>query len=185
MARGQAARRPGRLGACAALGFAIVAAVGYGPGGARGVDPAPVPAPSSPIVYGYSYAAACPAAGLADAVDRWALSECNCTSYVAWALQANRQRIDWFIAGAMDAFNWPHVARLSRLRVGTLPRVGAVAVWPRLARPFGHVAYVTRVDPDGTFDVAEYNFPGVSLFMFDQRSGVRRGGAVFIYVPRA
>jgi CHAP domain len=179
-----AARWLRRLAACAALGFAVIVAVGYGSDGARGLDAPLAPGTASPIVYGYSYTAACPAAGIADLVDRWALSECNCTSYVAWALQANRQRIDWFIAGAMDARNWPHVAQLSRLRVGTLPRVGAVAVWARVSRPFGHVAYVTRVDPDGTFDVAEYNFPGASLYAFDQRFGVRRRGAVFIYVPR-
>src|SRR5205809_1128626 len=113
-------------------------------------------------VYGYPYAARCPAAGVADRVDRWRMDMCNCTSYVAWALQANGQRIDWFIPGAMDAWNWPHVARLARFRVGRGPHVGAVAVWAKLAPPFGHVGYVTAVDPDGGFDVSEYNFPPAS-----------------------
>jgi hypothetical protein len=90
----EAAHWLGRLAACAALGFAVLVAVGYGSGGARGLDAPLAPGTASPIVYGYSYTAACPAAGIADLVDRWALSGCNCTSYVAWALQANRQRID-------------------------------------------------------------------------------------------
>jgi surface antigen len=137
-----------------------------------------------PVVYGYPYAARCPLAGAADAVDRWAMDECNCTSYVAWALEANGQRVDWFIPGAMDAWNWPHVARLAHLIVGRKPRVGAVAVWPGLARPFGHVAYVTMLRAGGGFDVSEYNFPGLNRFGFDERIDVSPRGAVFIYVPK-
>jgi peptidoglycan DL-endopeptidase CwlO len=138
------------------------------------------------IVYGYPYADRCPAAGIGDVVDRWGMYACNCTSYVAWALVANHQSIDWFIPGAMDARNWPHVARLSHLRVDRHPAPGAVAVWPSLARPFGHVAYVTAVHRDGTFDVAEYNYPdvdGLDTFLFNTRTGVRRAGATFIHVP--
>lgn len=145
------------------------------------------PAPAR-IVYGYPYADRCPAAGIADVVDRWGMYACNCTSYVAWALVANHQRIDWFIPGAMDAHNWPHVARLSHLRVDRDPTPGAVAVWPLLARPFGHLAYVTAVHRDGTFDVAEYNYPdadGLDAFVFNTRTRVGRAGAVFIHVPAA
>ena len=137
----------------------------------------------APVVYGYPYAAACPLAGLVDAVDRWKMDECNCTSFVAWALEENGQRVDWFVPGAMDAWNWPHVARLAHLPVGARPLVGAVAVWPGLDRPFGHVAYVIAVNRDGSFDVCEYNFPGLDPYRFDERHGVRAHGAVFIYVP--
>ena len=144
-------------------------------------------AAGAPVVYGYPYAARCPAAGIAVAVDRWKMDECNCTSYVAWALTANGQRTDWFIAGAMDARNWAHVAELAGLAVGREPRVGAVAVWERVPR-FGHVAYVTAVHAGGRFDVAEYNLPaaqgGVGRYVFDERRDVRPVGDVeFIYVP--
>jgi surface antigen len=138
------------------------------------------------VVYGYPYASQCPAAGLADAVDRWGMYTCNCTSYVAWALHANRQRTDWFVPGAMNAANWPHVARLAGLVVGRAPRRGAVAVWPRLSPPFGHVAYVSAVERDGKVDVGEYNLAGdegVGRFLFDVRTEVSIAGAVFVYVP--
>jgi surface antigen len=137
------------------------------------------------IAYGYPYASRCPGAGVADQVDRWHMYVCNCTSYVAWALSANGQRTDWFIAGAMDARNWPHVARLRRIPVGARPRVGAVAVWPQSSR-FGHVAYVTRVDRDGHFDVGEYNLPTVvgESFAFDVRTELSSANAVFVYVPK-
>ncbi|TMK33076.1 MAG: CHAP domain-containing protein [Actinobacteria bacterium] len=138
------------------------------------------------VVDGYPYASRCPGAGYADVVDTWGMYVCNCTSYVAWALRANGQRTDWFIRGAMDAWNWPHVARLARLSLGTVPHARAVAVWPKIGRPFGHVAYVTGVEPNGRFDVGEYNLPSTSAttpYTFDIRKDIRPAGAVFIYVP--
>lgn len=140
----------------------------------------------APVVYGYPYASECPLAGYRKAVDRWGMFMCNCTSYVAWALHANGQRTDWFIRGAMDAWNWPHVARLAHLPVGRRPRAGSVAVWPGLARPFGHVAYVRAVDDDGGVDVGEYNDPRWSSFepFAFELGRVSASGAVFIYVPR-
>jgi hypothetical protein len=54
-------------------------------------------AESAVITYGYPYARSCPDAGFANAVDRWGMYECNCTSYVAWALRANhRPGVGWF-----------------------------------------------------------------------------------------
>jgi surface antigen len=149
--------------------------------------PAPLQAQTgSPVVYGYPYAARCPAAGFANIVDRWGMYACNCTSYVAWALVANHQRIDWFVPGAMNAWNWPNVARRASLRVDDVPAPGAVVVWPSLARPFGHVAYVIRVERSRTIDVAEYNYPGsdeTNTYVFDTRRFVRPVGAMFIHVP--
>ena len=139
------------------------------------------------IVNGYPLAGRCPAAGLRDDVDRWTMDACNCTSYVAWALVANDQRTDWFVPGSMDAWNWPNVARRAGLPVGKVPQVGAVAVWPKLSNPYGHVAYVTAVHRDGTFDVSEYNLGpefGRPRFTYDARRHVDADGAVFIYVPR-
>jgi surface antigen len=142
---------------------------------------------SGPITVGYPYAARCPAAGAAKRVDRWDMFMCNCTSYVAWALQANGQRIDWFVRGAMDARNWPNVARRAGLRIVRTPAVGDVAVWPALGKPFGHVAYVTAVAGNGRFVVGEYNLPspgGLTRFVFDLRTTVVTRGVVFIAVPR-
>lgn len=132
---------------------------------------------------GYPYARQCPRAGIHDAVDRWKMNTCNCTSYVAWALASNGYRVDWFIPGAMDAWNWPNVARRRHLAVGERARPGAVAVWPDQG-PFGHVAFVIGVHRDGTFDVAEYNRPGGIRFGFDTRARVSSDDVEFVYVPR-
>lgn len=175
--------RLGALVVVVALAAGTPASPAGGPGAAASRSAA-----WSPVVFGYPYARSCPGAGIADVVDRFGMYACNCTSYVAWALSANHQRIDWFIPGAMNAWNWPHVARLAGLRVDRAPAPGAVAVWPFLAAPFGHLAYVTQVNRDGTIDVAEYNYPapgGVSTFTFDVRSLVPTWGASFIHVPPA
>jgi surface antigen len=142
-------------------------------------------ASSAVVARGYPYASRCPGAGIAERVDRWKMYECNCTSYVAWALGANGQRTDWFVPGSMDAGNWPHVAAAAGIPMGHAPRVGAVAVWPHLSK-FGHVAYVTAVR-DGLFDVAEYNLPiagDEESFAFDVRTELSPRGVTFIYVPR-
>jgi surface antigen len=139
------------------------------------------------VVHGYPYTARCPSAGLADVVDRWGMYACNCTSYVAWALRANHQSTDWFVPGAMNAWNWPNVARRASLRVDHVPAPGAVVVWPSLARPYGHVAYVIGVDPGPRIDVAEYNYPGpddANTYVFDIRRHVSPVSAMFIHVPR-
>jgi surface antigen len=165
----------------------LLAGVGLSGGSLAAVQPRAASDAGPPIIYGYPYAEGCPGAGLADIVDRWGMYACNCTSFVAWALSANHQRTDWFIGGSMDAWNWPNVARMAKLTVDRTASIGAIAVWPNIARPFGHVAYVTRVDPGRTIDVAEYNFPGPNgrqTFGFETRRFVPAGGAVFIHVPR-
>jgi surface antigen len=164
-------RRPGLIALLCAAGLALAGPAGGAP---------------SVVVYGYPLATRCPAAGIAKTVDRWGMFACNCTSYAAWALAANGQRTDWFVRGSMDAWNWPNVARRAQIRVGAVPRVGAVAVWPKLVPPFGHLAYVTALEPGGRFDVAEYNFDAdtPAEFAFDTRLDLDPRGAIFIYVPR-
>jgi surface antigen len=139
-------------------------------------------APKTPVFFGYPYTHACPAAGFADQTDRWRMYTCNCTSFAAWALSRNGQRIDWFVPGQMDAHNWPGVARAAHIPVGTAPRVGAIAVWPQLAPPYGHLAYVIAVRDDGSFAVAEYNL--AHRYRFSERFRLHSQGATFIYVPQ-
>ena len=159
--------------------FALVTAAACSLALARGVSGSTA---AGPDILDYPYGRACPAAGYVDGVDRWDMNTCNCTSYVAWALSANGFRVDWFVPGAMDALNWPRVASRAGIPEGRLPRVGAVAVWPRLSPPFGHVGFVVAVHRDGTFDVAEYNL--LRRFRFDARYHGAAAGAVFLYVPR-
>jgi surface antigen len=158
----------------AAVGAAAIAGAAAAGGGAGAIAP-------FPVTVGYTYAAACPAAGYADGVDDWGMYECNCTSYAAWALARNSQRVDWFVAGRMDARNWPSVARAHGIATGSAARVGAIAVWRYAAPPYGHLAYVDAVSADGRFFVAEYNL--LRRYSFDRRGWLSPRGVVFVYVP--
>lgn len=80
----------------------------------------------------------------------------NCTNYVAWKLISNGvQRpntnpgnaADWAVGAAADGY-----------LVNKSPAVGAVAQWDSLAQGYsedGHVAYIERVNDDGTILVSE------------------------------
>ncbi len=183
MVRGSSGRSMTALvvGSAAALALSINAFAARPPQPAAGRA-------AAVVTSGYAYARDCPGSGVDDVVDRWKLDECNCTSYVAWALETNGQRTDWFVPGEMDAWDWPEVARAAGLRVDREPALGAIAVWPAAAPPFGHVAYVTGVHGGRYFDVAEYNLPqahGGSKFGFDTRHGLPADREViFIHVSR-
>ena len=159
-----------------ALGFLVAGVCAVAVASATGSA-----ATAKPVILSYPYGRQCPAAGYENTYDRWAMSICNCTSYVAWALDANGRRVDWFEPGEMDAHNWPRVARYAGIPTGPDARVDAVAVWPHATPPYGHVAFVTAVHPDGTFDVAEYNLR--RKYRFDARYRLSPAGVTFVYVP--
>ena len=86
----------GRLLFTFALVVSVVVCAGAGESA-----PARSTRPGGLVVHGYPYANRCPEAGEEELVDRWHMYACNCTSYVAWALHANHQRTDWFVAGSI------------------------------------------------------------------------------------
>jgi surface antigen len=64
-----------------------------------------------------------------------------------------------------NAIDWSNRARMAGIRVSTTPKVDAVANW--LYQPYGHVAFVEAVNPDGTVLVSEYNY--VTPGRYDER----------------
>jgi N-acetylmuramoyl-L-alanine amidase len=71
-----------------------------------------------------------------------------CTWYVA-----QRRPIPW----SGDAWSWFASAQGAGWATGKEPRVGAIMVtWESLY--YGHVAYVEKVNADGTFEVSEMNY---------------------------
>ena len=80
----------------------------------------------------------------------------QCTSYVAKL----RPDLPYFEGTSGDARNWIESAQANNLPTGTVPRVGAVAVFKPGqygAGSYGHVAYVIAVEGD-TMTVTEANF---------------------------
>jgi surface antigen len=111
-------------------------------------------------------------------LDPWGFASRNCTSFVAWRLNQDRDRIDapWAFTSEYvdthrwnpplgDAAEWAERARERGYPVNATPERGAVAHWnvgeagaadvPSGTK--GHVAYVADVYADGTALIEEYH----------------------------
>lgn len=87
--------------------------------------------------------------------DPWNFYMCECTSFVAWRLNAeNDVKFHNFYRGVRwgNASNWGYAAESLGIPVDDTPEVGAVA-WD----PNGHVAWVALVAGD-TVTIEEYNY---------------------------
>jgi surface antigen len=71
---------------------------------------------------------------------------------------------------------WDDVARRVGIPVSATPQAGSIAV--RNSGRFGHVAFVTKVHSNGSFEVDEYNFGGTSRYSH-RTTRVGTGSAYF------
>lgn len=101
-----------------------------------------------------------------EGLDDWAFYWGECVSYVAFMIRTHSPHTDFHNlwrdgkwqpeeAHFGNAKMWDERAKAVGVRVDTTPTVGAVAQHSR--NGYGHVAYITAVHEDGTFDVNEYN----------------------------
>lgn len=95
--------------------------------------------------------------------DPWRYYVRNCTSYVAWRVQSE---LGVAIPGWGNANNWDNMAQKLGYRVDNTPAIGAIAVWER---NYGHVAYVTGVNLDGSVNIEQYNQFGTGTFSRQSR----------------
>lgn len=106
-----------------------------------------------------------PYRGATTGVDPWNFYKGQCTSFAAWAV---RSRLGIAFHNYYDgvhwgnANNWANAARSAGIPVYGSPKAGDVAV--RLGGTWGHVAFVTKVNANGTFEVDEYNYNGGSAY---------------------
>ncbi len=100
----------------------------------------------------------------------------NCTYYVA-------QVASWIPGGLGNAGDWLTNAEAKGFKTSSTPQVGSVAVYGAGGgySQFGHVAYVTGVNGNGTFDVSEMNFTGLN--QVDQRTSTMGDVLGFILPP--
>lgn len=96
-------------------------------------------------------------------VDEWGYYSRYCTSWVAWAL---RDRNGFEMPRAIGhARDWGPNARARGFAVDKTPAPGAVAWWDANAPGsggWGHVAWVQKVNGNGTVTIEEYNNPAGS-----------------------
>lgn len=107
--------------------------------------------------------------------DPWGFCIKNCTSYVAFRL--NKVLGEGKFTNTMDGGRWGNganwdnnVKNVKGFELATHPKAGDVAQWDNVACYdedgkticYGHVAYVEKVNSDGTILVSEYNWPSES-----------------------
>jgi len=126
---------------------------------------ASAPICSESRVDNYPYRGTCSPSGSGDDPGGW--SKGQCTSFAAWRVR-DRLGISTFNQTWKDsdapsgsvvwgaAKNWNNTAPKAGVRTGTIPMVGSIAVSENGTN--GHVAYVTKVNSDGTFVIEEYNW---------------------------
>lgn len=104
----------------------------------------------------------------------------NCTAFAAYRVRTRTAAADfqneWRGQVFGDAGHWDDAARAAGVRVDETPEVGAVVVNDVHVSSsdgvlHGHVATISAVHPDGTFDVEEYNWAHTRAY--GTRTGLR------------
>lgn len=150
----------------------------------------------SPSIYAYPWAN-----DQSNTTDAYGMTERQCTSYAAWYINSRGTPFGHFTTGPAgtgvfgNATSWDTAARQAGFTVSTTPVVGSIAQWHSKERTswngrgqwftyqagdMGHVGVVTAVHPDGTVDIAQYNYNGNRGFSIERVRAPR-----FIYVPLA
>ena len=93
----------------------------------------------------------------------------NCTDFVSWKIGRNWGDIQSGNSGHAIAWRqgWINRGRT----VSSTPKVGAVAWWGTSYSTYGHVAYVLKVNANGSVKVAEYNY--ATTGQYGERDNVR------------
>lgn len=101
-------------------------------------------------------------------VDKWALYNRECVSYVAWAAAERFGKYVTGFGGRGMAYQFGNTASGYPMYASfnNTPAVGAVAVLPPIAgfAPVGHVMIVEQIYGDGWIKVSQYNFGGTGQY---------------------
>ncbi|WP_329255319.1 CHAP domain-containing protein [Actinoallomurus sp. NBC_01490] len=101
--------------------------------------------------------------------DPWNFYKRECVSFAAWRI---RQRLGVDFTNSYrgvhwgNANNWDSAAASAGVKMDHTAKVGAIAQWN--TGSYGHVAYVARVNGDGTILLEEYNY--LSAHNYDTRT---------------
>ena len=100
----------------------------------------------------------------------------QCTAFVA-------QTLGWIPAGLGNAGDWVNNAQIKGYAISNTPVAGSAVVYSPGGgySPYGHVAVVEQVLPDGSFLVAEQNYKGPGIT--DERVSTMAGVSGFILPP--
>ncbi|CAN5180683.1 hypothetical protein BH11ACT2_BH11ACT2_20440 [soil metagenome] len=107
----------------------------------------------------------------------------ECVDFVAWRLNRDAGstqapfKYDWHFLtpSGGDASQWAYAWKQHGWATGSTPKVGSVAWFP------GHVAYVSKVNSDGTVFLEEYNYQNDHLY--GTRTIPASEVSLFLYAP--
>jgi surface antigen len=121
-------------------------------------DPPPDPPDEDPTIYAavndypYRYDAI-------NTADPWLFYKRECVSFTCWRVRKRTPVTNFtnIYRGIRfgNAINWDNAARQVGFRVDSTPAVHSIAV--RNSGKYGHVAYVRKVNTDGSYCTEEYN----------------------------
>ncbi|MBI1952482.1 CHAP domain-containing protein [Candidatus Saccharibacteria bacterium] len=111
-------------------------------------------------------------------LDSWGMLNRECVSYTAWKVyEAYGPGSMPYWGGIGNANQWPANARAYNIPTGSTPKAGSVAI--SMSGFYGHSMWVESVNPDGTFNVSQYNkyWNGT----YSETYNVNPAGLIFIY----
>ena len=100
-----------------------------------------------------------------------------------------KEQAPWVGNNWGNAGDWISSAKKEGFTVGTIPRVGAVAVWPYDGGGYGHVAYVIAVNSATSIQVKESNYAGHTSIQnyrgwFNPTLPMWGGGIIYYIYPK-
>jgi surface antigen/peptidoglycan hydrolase CwlO-like protein len=109
-------------------------------------------------------------------IDNWGMYNRECVSYTAFRVAASGRNMPYW-GGVGNANQWDDNARADGIPVDGTPTPGAVAI--SNSGFYGHAMYVESVNPDGTFNLSQYN--AALDGRYSTRNNVSPAGLVFIH----
>lgn len=111
-------------------------------------------------------------------LDSWGMLNRECVSYTAWKVYETYGPGSMpYWGGVGNANQWPADARAYNIPTGSTPKAGSVAI--SMSGFYGHSMWVESVNPDGTFNVSQYNKYWTGTY--SETYNVNPAGLIFIY----
>jgi len=122
--------------------------------------------------------------------DPYGFVRCQCTSYAAKKMNEHKVKLHntkykvptrnyrkWG-----NAANWYYVAKEAGISTGKTPKKRDIAWWSSSSRPkYGHVAYVEKVNSDGSITISDYNYKKYSYSTATLKKGSKSWPNGFIH----
>jgi surface antigen len=111
-------------------------------------------------------------------LDSWGMLNRECVSYTAWKVYETYGPGSMpYWGGVGNANQWPADARAYNIPTGSTPKANSVAI--SMSGFYGHSMWVESVNPDGTFNVSQYNKYWTGTY--SETYNVNPAGLIFIY----